>query len=87
MGYISRVEVVDPFQDLVNELGGLILTQRLLLGQKVKELSSRHPAATKHTYPVSDAFVITKGYHRGIRNLPETVLLNQTLKEPTLKVL
>lgn len=38
------VQVVHPVQDLLNEAGGLLLTQRLLLGQEIKELSSRHSA-------------------------------------------
>ena len=35
------VEVVDALQDLLDELSGLFLTQRLLLGQKVKQLTAR----------------------------------------------
>lgn len=38
---LSGVEVVDALQDLLDELSGLFLTQRLLLGQKVKELTAR----------------------------------------------
>lgn len=38
------MKVVHSVQDLLNEAGGLLLTQRLLLGQKVKEFSSGHPA-------------------------------------------
>lgn len=35
------VEVVDALQDLLDELSGLFLAQRLLLGQKVKQLTAR----------------------------------------------
>lgn len=38
------MKVVHTIQDLLDEAGGLFLTQRLLLGQEVKELSSRHSA-------------------------------------------
>lgn len=38
---LSGVEVVDTLQDLLDELSGLFLTQRLLLGQKVKQLTAR----------------------------------------------
>lgn len=38
---LSGVEVVDALQDLLDELSGLFLTQRLLLGQKVKQLTAR----------------------------------------------
>lgn len=34
------MKVVHPVQDLLDEAGGLLLTQRLLLGQEVEELSS-----------------------------------------------
>lgn len=35
------VQVVDALQDLLDELSGLFLAQRLLLGQKVKQLTAR----------------------------------------------
>lgn len=35
------VEVVDALQDLLDELRGLFLAQRLLLGQEVKQLAAR----------------------------------------------
>lgn len=38
------MKVVHTVQDLLDEAGGLLLTQRLLLGQEVEELSSRHSA-------------------------------------------
>lgn len=38
------MKVVHTLQDLLDEAGGLLLTQRLLLGQEVEELSSRHSA-------------------------------------------
>lgn len=44
MSNFLGMKVVHSVQDLLNEAGGLLLTQRLLLGQKVKELSSGHPA-------------------------------------------
>lgn len=34
------VKVLDPVQDLFNELSGLLLTERLLLSQEIKEFSS-----------------------------------------------
>ena len=36
------MKVVHPIQDLLNEAGRLLLTQGLLMGQEVEELSSRH---------------------------------------------
>lgn len=44
VGYFPGVEVVDPLEDLLDELSGLFLAQRLLLCQEVKELTSRDPA-------------------------------------------
>lgn len=44
VGYFSSMEVVDSFEDLLDELSGLFLTKRLLLGKKVKQLTSRDPA-------------------------------------------
>lgn len=38
---LSGVEVVDALQDLLDELSGLFLAQRLLLGQEVKQLTPR----------------------------------------------
>ena len=43
MGYFPGVEVVDPLEDLLDELSGLFLAQRLLLCQEVKQLTSRDP--------------------------------------------
>lgn len=45
----SGVEVVDTLQDLFDELSGLFLTQRFLLGQKVKQLAARD--ATTESQP------------------------------------
>lgn len=41
VGDFSGVEVVHPLKDLLDELGCLFLTQRLFLGQEVKELTPR----------------------------------------------
>ena len=43
MGDLSGVEVVHPLQDLLDELRGLLLAQRLLLRQEVEQLPSRDP--------------------------------------------
>lgn len=37
------VQVADSIQDLLEELSGFLLAQRLLLCQKVKELTAGHP--------------------------------------------
>lgn len=42
VGDVFGVQVGDTVQDLLEELGGLLLRQRLLLGQEVKELPSGH---------------------------------------------
>lgn len=43
MGNFSGVEVVHPLQDLLDELSGFLLAQRLLLGEEIKQLTSRDP--------------------------------------------
>lgn len=43
MGNFSGVEVVHPLQDLFDELSGLLLAQRLLLREEIKQLTSRDP--------------------------------------------
>lgn len=43
VGYFPGVEVVHPLEDLLDELSGLFLAQRLLLRQEVKQLTSRDP--------------------------------------------
>jgi len=43
VGDFSGMEVVHPLKDLLDELSGLLLTQGLLLGQEVKQLTSRDP--------------------------------------------
>lgn len=48
VGYFSGVEVVHPLQDLPDELSGLLLAQRLLLGQEVEQLAPRDPATRTH---------------------------------------
>lgn len=52
MSNFLGVKVVHPIQDLLNEAGGLLLTQRLLLGQEVEQLSSRHSARHQQEGPV-----------------------------------
>lgn len=44
VGNFPSMEVVHALQDLFDELSGLLLAQRLLLGQKVKQLSPGDPA-------------------------------------------
>lgn len=44
MSYLLGVQVEDPIQDLLQELSGLLLTQRLLLCQEVEELPAGHAA-------------------------------------------
>lgn len=44
VGNLSGVEVVDALQDLLDELSGFLLAQRLLLCQEIKELAARDPA-------------------------------------------
>lgn len=43
------VQVVDAIQDLFEKLGGLLLAERLLLGQEVEELSTCHTENTEKT--------------------------------------
>lgn len=43
------VEVVDALQDLLDELSGLFLAQRLLLGQEVKQLAARDAARERES--------------------------------------
>lgn len=42
------VQVVDSVQDLLEELRGLVLRQRLLLGQEVEELAAGHQLQDEH---------------------------------------
>lgn len=42
MGDALGVQILDAVQDLLEKLRGLLLRQRLLLGQEVKELAARH---------------------------------------------
>lgn len=42
------MQVVDTVQDLLEELRGLVLGQRLLLGQKVEELAARDQLEDEH---------------------------------------
>lgn len=44
VGDFPGMEVVDPLQDLFDELSGLLLAQRLLLCQEVKQLPPGDPA-------------------------------------------
>lgn len=44
VSYLLGVQVEDPIQDLLEELSGLLLAQRLLLCQEVKELPAGHAA-------------------------------------------
>lgn len=37
------MEIVHPLKDLLDELSSFLFTQRLLLGQEVKQLATRHP--------------------------------------------
>lgn len=49
VGNLLGVQVEDPVQDLLEELGGLLLAQRLLLCQEVKELPAGHAAQEDRT--------------------------------------
>lgn len=42
VGDVFGVQVVHPIQDLLEELRGLLLAQRLFLSQEVEELSAGH---------------------------------------------
>lgn len=44
VSYSLGVQVEDPIEDLLKELSGLLLTQRLLLRQEVEELPASHTA-------------------------------------------
>lgn len=55
VGDLSGVEVVHPLQDLLDELRGLLLAQRLLLSQEVEQLTSRDPETqTPKTHQASE---------------------------------
>lgn len=47
VGYLSGVKVVHPLKDLLDELSSLLLTQRLLLGQEIKQLTTRDSERVK----------------------------------------
>lgn len=49
------VEVVDALQDLLDELSGLLLAQRLLLGQKVKQLTARDATRERESARADEA--------------------------------
>lgn len=49
VGNMLGVQVVDAIQDLFEKLGGLLLTERLLLSQEVEELSTCHTENTGKT--------------------------------------
>lgn len=49
VGDFPGMEVVDPLQDLFDELSGLLLAQRLLLRQEVKQLPPGDPATQTHS--------------------------------------
>lgn len=55
VSYFPGVEVVDPLQDLLDELSGLFLAQRLLLGQKVKQLTARDATRERESTWANDA--------------------------------
>lgn len=43
------VKVLDSIQDLFDKLSGLLLAERLLLSQEIKQFSSRDPGTHKYT--------------------------------------
>lgn len=78
VGNVFGVQVVNAIQDLLEELRGLLLTQRLLLSQEVKELSARHQLQDK-----DDICLVLKDIMQrddvAVLNLPQDVHLTLNL--------
>lgn len=74
MGNAFRVQVINPIQDLLEELGGLFLCQRLLLSQEVEQLSARDQLEDQHYISLVLKDVM-KGNDVGVLDLPQDIHL------------
>lgn len=70
VGNFLRVKVVHPIQDLLNEAGGLLLTQRLLLGQEIEQFSSGHSGRHQWGGPGPVSFVRQEAWLMGAGPTP-----------------
>jgi len=57
VGDLFGVQVEDAVQDLLEELRGLLLAERLLLGQEVKELAAGHAGRGGETGGINNSDV------------------------------